>query len=83
MDKLLHDEVDNVCKAQDITGVRISGDVVLDGKVVQKMLCHGHVVRRIIPGDAEKPFLKVILIECLIDLRRKQRPDVRAGEVDK
>ena len=81
-DELLHNEVDNVCKAWDITGVRIPGDVVLDGKVVRKMLCHGHVVRRIVPGDAEKPFLKVILIACLIDLRRKQRPGVGAGEVD-
>ena len=71
-----------MCKAQNITGVRISGDVVLDGKMVQKMLCHGHVVRRIVPGDAEKPFLKVILIECLIDLRGKQRAGVRAGELD-
>ena len=57
-------------------------DVVLDGKVARKMLYHGHVVRRIVPSDAEKAFLKVILIECLIDLRRKQRPGVGAGEVD-
>jgi len=40
--------------------------------VVQKMLCHGHVVHRIVSGDAEKPFLEVIFIECLMDLRGKQ-----------
>ena len=53
-----------------------------DSKVDRNMLCHGYAVRRIVLGDAGKPFLKVILIECLIDLRGKQRPGVGAGEVD-
>ena len=69
-------------KAWDITDIRIPSDFVLDGKVVRKMLCPGHVVCHIVPGDAEKPFLEVIFIECLIDLRGKQGPSVGAGEVD-
>ena len=34
------------------------------------------------PVMQKKAFLKVILIECLIDLRGKQRPSVGADEMD-
>ena len=43
---------------------------------------HGQVVRRVVPGDAEKSFLKVIFIQCLINFGGKERPGVGAGEVD-
>ena len=46
------------------------------------MPCHGHFVRHVVPGDAEKPFLKVIFIQCLINFGGKERPGVGAGEVD-
>jgi len=46
------------------------------------MPCHGEVVRRVVPGDVEKPFLKVIFVEYLINFRGKEGPGVRAGEMD-
>ena len=46
------------------------------------MPCHGQVVRRVVPGDAEKLFLEVIFIKRLINFGGKEGTGVGAGEVD-
>ena len=69
-------------KTQDIISVRISDDVVLDGKVVREMRYHGHLIGCVISSDAKQPFFKVIFVQYFINFRGKEGPTIGASEIN-